>query len=108
MKIFKNKKGSVLDMAEGFIISLFIIAVVAFSAILALTSLGQSSVFPAGSLSYNQSQDVIHNVTTGTSSFFANAGTWFSILSVVIIIGLIALIILYVTRFRGVEQPVGV
>lgn len=41
------------------------------------------------------------NVTTGTSNFFANATTWFTLISVVVIILLIGIVIFAVSRFGG-------
>ncbi len=38
-------------------------------------------------------QDVTQNLTAGAASFFANAGTWLTLLSVVIIISIVALVI---------------
>ena len=43
-------------------------------------------------------QDITQNLTAGASSFFSNASTWLTLLSVVIIIAIVALVI---ARVKG-------
>jgi hypothetical protein len=55
------------------------------------------------SYTYNKgyAQSISQNLSNGTTNFFGNSSTFFSILAVVVIIALIALIILYISKFRG-------
>jgi len=42
--------------------------------------------------------DSLANLTAGTTTFFTNAGTWFTLLSIVIIIAIIVLVIVFVRK----------
>lgn len=53
------------------------------------------------SISGQKGSEVTSNVSSAISTFFGNASTWFSLLAVVIIIGIIALVLFYVSRFSG-------
>lgn len=104
-----NKKGVLgLDTVKAVIISLLILAVLAIASILALVSLQNSNIIPStqGSLEQNrtaiisgQMSNIINNVTTGQSSFFTNAPTFFVLLGVVVLILIISIVIVAVTRF---------
>jgi len=48
-----------------------------------------------------EAHDVAGNVTTGISDFFADTGTWLTLLSVVVIILIIGIVIIAVGRFGG-------
>jgi len=97
-----KKKGALgLDTVKVVMITFLTLAVIGVAVILALTSLNGSSIFTAGSQAQNQSNSITSNVSTGLTTFFANTGTIFSILVVVVIIAAISLIILYVRRFGG-------
>ena len=102
LRMLNSKKGILgLDTAKDFILVLLTIAVIAFASVIALATLRNSNVLDADKLEYNYSQDILLNVSSGTSSFFANTGTWFALLSVVIIILIIAVVIMAVNRFGG-------
>jgi lipoprotein signal peptidase len=97
-----DKKGQVgLDTAKQVMLALMTMGVIAFAIIVALASLRTSNALPAGSIEANQTSNILNNITTGTSSFFSNVGTWFSLLAVVIIILIIAIVIFAVNRFGG-------
>ena len=52
-------------------------------------------------------KDITQNLTIGAASFFANAGTWLTLLSVVIIISIVALVIAKVKGARGAGSGAG-
>jgi len=93
-----------LDAVKGVILSLMIIAVLAVASALALVSLKNSSIFTVDSLEYNQTTNIINNVTSAQAGFFASSGTIFSILVAVVIILAIAIIVGVVSRFGGSGQ----
>lgn len=98
----KDKRGVLgLDTAKDFFIAILILAVIGFTVVIALSALNNSGVLTEGSLEANQSQAILLNTTGGVSTFFADAGTWFTLLSIVIIILIIAVVILAVGRFGG-------
>lgn len=100
--IKKNKKGVLgLETVKDVMLTFLVLAVIAIAVVLALVSLRDSSIFTANSVEYNQTSDLISNVTTASTDFFSNTGTIFSILVVVVIILAIAIIIAVVSRFGG-------
>ncbi len=98
----KNKKGAgVLDMATKVFGALLVLGVMGFVFVIIFGNLQGSSGFTSGSQGYNDTQDITQNLTAGAASFFANAGTWLTLLSVVIIISIVALVIAKVKGGRG-------
>src|SRR5437773_1646167 len=98
----KDKKGILgLDTVKGVIISLLTLAVIAISVFLALVSLRNANIFAASSQEANQTTNIINNITSGTSSFFTNVPTIFTLLGVVVLILIISIIIIAVTRFAA-------
>jgi lipoprotein signal peptidase len=101
-QIKMNKRGQVgLDTAKTVMLTLLTIGVIAFAIIIALANLNTSNATTAGSLERNQTTNIFNNITSGTASFFSNAGTWFSLLAVVVIILIISIVIFAVNRFGG-------
>ncbi len=91
-----NKKGVLgLDTAKSFILALLVLGVVSFTVIIALNQLALTNVGTA------QTTSIFNNISNGIESFFGNTGTWFAMLSIVIIILVIAVVILAVNRFGG-------
>lgn len=98
MKI--NKKGVLgLDTARDVMIFLLTLAVVAIAVFLALVSLQDSNLFATGSQAANDTDLIIGNITTGTTDFFSNIPTVFTILGAVVIILAVTLILFAVNRF---------
>lgn len=107
--LLKQKKGMLgLDTAKDFIVAILTIAVIAFAVIVALSSLKDSNAIKQTVPEYNQTQAILSNVSAGTASFFSNAGTWFSLLSVVIIILIIGVVIWAVNRFGARAESTGI
>lgn len=88
-KLRKNKRGAVLDMAQGFMIGLMAIAIVGVLTIIVLNQLGQTSVISSNT----QANQTIGNVTNAIPNFFSNAGTWLTLLSIVVIVAVVVVVI---------------
>ena len=100
-KLLKNKKGILgLNTTTQFIVTLLVLAVTAFAVIIALAALDDTNVLTDGSIADNQTTAILNNVSTGISSFFGNATTWFSLLAIVVILLIIAIVIVTVRRFE--------
>ena len=96
-----NKRGVLgLNTVKTVIISLLVLAVVAIAVFLALESLNTSNIFTDGSQAANNTNDLINNVTSGTTLFFTYVPTFMVLLAVVVLILIIAIVILAVTRFE--------
>lgn len=52
---------------------------------------------------FNAYGSVNSNISTGTTNFFSNTSTWFSLLAIVVIILIIGIVIFAVNRFGGRE-----
>lgn len=98
----RDNKGQVgLDTAKAVMLTLLVIGVIAFAIIVALASLKNSNALGVGSQEKNQTDMILNNITSGTTSFFSNTGTWFALLAVVVIILIIAIVVFAVQRFGG-------
>jgi len=94
LKKIMSKKGQLgLDVAKSFVMALFTLSVIAFGLLIAMNSLNASTASTADTTS------VLQNVSAGTTSLFSNAGTWFSLVAVVVIILIISVVIMSVNRF---------
>ena len=100
--ITSKKRGVLgLDTVKAVIISLLTLAVISIAVILALISLRNSNIFTAASQEYNQTNNIVQNVTSGTVTFFTNVPTFMTLLGVVVLILIIAIVIVAVSRFGG-------
>ena len=97
----KDKRGILgMDTVKAVLITLLTLAVIAIAVFLALVSLRDSNIFTAGSLEKNQTTNIIENITTGSTNFFKQVPTFFTLLGVVVLILIIAIVIVAVTRFQ--------
>jgi len=96
----RNKKGILgLDTVKSVLISLLTLGVIAIAVFLALVSLQNANIFTTGSQAANDTTNIIQNITTGSTNFFKQIPTVFTILGVVVIILVVAIIIVAVSRF---------
>lgn len=102
-KLDMDKKGVLgMEIGKSFLISIFVIAVIGFAALIAINQLNLAHPDAGtGSEAANRSTNVLNNISAGTEDFFSNAGTWFSLLAVVILILIIAVVIAVVNKFGG-------
>lgn len=102
-----GKKAMVLEslnLVGAVILALLTIAVIAIAVFLALTSLQNAGIFTAGSQADNDTDNIINNITKGTTNFFTQIPTIMTILGVVALIGAVVLIIFFVSRMGGQQQ----
>ena len=100
-----NKRGVLgMDTVAEVIVFLLTLAVTAIAVFLAMVSLQNANLFTAGSVSANNTNAVINNVTNGTTSFFGNIPTIMTILGAVVIILAVTLILFAVSKFSGGAQ----
>lgn len=90
-----------LDTVQAVIVTLLVLAVVAIAVFLALVSLQGAGLFTAGSQAANDTDNIINNITSGTTDFFENIPTVMTILGAVVIILAVVLIIVAVGRIRA-------
>lgn len=104
MLSMKNRKGVFsLDLVRGFIFALMSIALGAFVIIVVMANLRTSNVLTTGSLEFNLTGNVLNNVSTGTANFFGNIPVWFSLLSLLVIIAILAVVLYFISTraFQG-------
>lgn len=98
----KSKKGVLgLDDVKSVMLTLLVLAVVAIALFLALVNLQNAGLFTTGSQAANDTNLVINNITRGTTQFFGNVPTIFTVLGAVVIITAVVLIIVAVTRINN-------
>ena len=96
-----NKKGVLgLDTAKAVMIALLVLSVLAIAVFLALVSLRDSGIFTSGGTDYNRSLTVINYTIDGTTNFFKQVPTFFTLIAVVVLILIIAIVIVAVSRFQ--------
>lgn len=101
-QMYSDKRGILgLDTVKAVILALLTLAVIAIAVFLALTSLQNSNIFTASSVSANNTNSLIGNITYGTTQFFTNIPTFMTLLGVVVLILIIAIVIVAVSKFSG-------
>lgn len=94
----KDKKGVLgLDTAKLFVLAILALVIISVVTLIILDSLEGTAT--TGSSADTYSSNIINNTSLALSDFFANAGTWFTLIGVVIIILIIAVVIVVVNRF---------
>ena len=101
-----NKKGAYgIDVVSNVMMSLFILVLLAVAVFAGISAINNSSIFTSGSAEKNDTAMITGNLTSATTSFFSNSGTFFSILAVVIIMIFLGLMIASVVMFsRGRKE----
>ncbi len=102
IKKLSKKKGILgLDTVRVVIVTLLVLAVTAIAVFLALVSLQDANIFTAGSQADNDTSNIINNITSGTTAFFANVPTYMVLLGVVVLLLIIAIVLVVVSRFAS-------
>ena len=106
MRRIRDKKAQVgLGLAGRVIMALLTLAVLATAVNIALANLKSSTGLTTDSKEYNETQNLIQNVTEGSSAFFDDVSTWMTILGVVVLLLIISVIIMVVRRFGAGASP---
>lgn len=102
-----DKRGAGGDLATGvkvaiaFFGGIVTLVVLGFVLIVLSGNLASSTGLTEGTVADNASDNMLDNVTIATSDFFANATTWFALLSIVIIIATILIVLQMTKKTRG-------
>ena len=91
--ILKKKRAILgLDTAKLFVLAILSLAIIAVVTLIVLDSLRSATTLTGAG-------EIINNTSEALSDFFSDAGTWFTLIGVVIIILIIAVVIVVVNRF---------
>lgn len=102
MKTQLKKSVGGLEFLRAFMISLAVVVVLAFA--LALMGAQLSNSITGTDVNSNISKSIIANFTTGLAVLGSNIGTWVTLASLVVIVGIIAVVIYLVSRFGGSSE----
>jgi len=98
----KDKRGIMgLDTARAFFLLLGSIAILGFAIVIIMATLDDTNVLTEDSYGDNQTTNILQNVSSAVANFFDDAGTWLTLLSIVIIIMIITVVIIAIGRFGG-------
>lgn len=96
-----QKRGQVANVVAGTVISIFVLIIIMFASLYAVSVLNPSSFFATGSYNANATNDLTQNFTSGTSQFAARIPTVMVILGAVFALAGIVLLIVYIKRGFG-------
>jgi predicted PurR-regulated permease PerM len=94
-KMIKSVGG--LEFLRNFMISLSVVVVLAFALVIMGANLKASTTDAVA-------DDVISNFTAGIGTLGTQVGTWITLASLVVIIGIISVVIYLVSRFGGQSE----
>ncbi len=100
-EILKKDKKAVLglDVAKLFVLAILALVIISVVTLIILDSLRDTTDSAGNSFLRNQSESIINNTTGALADFFEDAGTWFTLIGVVIIILIISVVIRVVNGF---------
>jgi len=101
-KLTKDKKGIFgLTAIQQFFVTILGIALLAYVIVIIMGTLSTSSIVAVNSTAWNQTQNILSNVSTGVSGFFSSINPVYAILAVLVII------LVLVVLVRVVSSPGG-
>ena len=102
-EMFKKKHKGVFGLSaiQTFFVMLLGIALLAYVIVVIMGTLQNSSILTTNSVAYNQSNNILGNVSSGVTSFFSSISPVFAILAVLVII------LVLVVLIRVVQAPAG-
>lgn len=104
--MLKNKKGQTIELIGGTVLAFMVLIFVIFAVLYGVSALNPASFFTTGSASYNATQNLQNNLTSGVGGdFAAKIPTVFTVLAVVLVLSAIAILIIYVRRMAGGGTP---
>ena len=105
-EMFKKKSKGVFGLSaiQTFFVMLLGIALLAFVIVVIMGTLQSSTILTTGTLAYNQTQNILGNVSTGVTSFFSAINPVYAILAVLVII-LVLVVLVRVVQAPGTGQP---
>lgn len=104
--LVKDKRGIFgLTAIQQFFVIILGIALLAYVIVVIMGTLQSSNVVTTGSTAYNQTQNILGNVSTGITSFFSNINPVYSILAVLVIILVLVVLVKVVSGGQGSSTP---
>lgn len=106
-----NKKGQIVNTISSTAMSIMMLIFIIFAVLFGIATLNPSSFFTANSAEANSTGYLTGNLTQGVGSFGSSIPTLFKVLGVVVVLGAIALLILYLRRMQqvgGTGQNTGI
>ena len=98
-RIAKDKKGIFgMESATAFVIGILALVLIAVVILMVLGTINTSSVVTATN---GSSTSIIKNVSSGIETLFANAGLWFTLLGVTILILIVVVVIVVLKRTQS-------
>ena len=93
--------GKTLKTAETVFISLLVIGLTGLLFLIVYGNLSGNLGFASGTQGYNDTEQVIENLTAGAVSFFSFANVWFILTAVTVLIGIVIGVIALVRQTGG-------
>ncbi len=87
-----------LKSAEGVFLALLVIGLMGLLFLIIYGNLSTNLGFATGSAGYNNTENVISNLTTGATTFFTFSNVWFVLTAITILIGIVLGVIGLVRR----------
>jgi len=87
--------------------ALFIIGFLGIVWLMIMGNLSGNLGFAVDTVGYNQTENVIENLTTGAQTFFSFANTWFTILAIVLLIVILIGLLAIVMKISKLEKGGG-
>jgi len=100
---FKKAKEAIFGLTaiQQFFVVILGLALLAFVIVIIMGTLSSANIVPQSNIAYNQTQQILMNVSTGVTSFFGAINPVYAILAVLVII------LVLVVLVRVVSAPAG-
>ena len=90
-----------LKGAEAIFLALLTIGLMGLLFLIIYGNLSTNLGFKSGSVGYNNTENVIGNLTAGATQFFTFSGVWFILTAITILIGIVLGVIALVRKTSG-------
>jgi thiosulfate reductase cytochrome b subunit len=102
----KDKRGVFgLTAVQAFFATILGIALLAYVIVIIMGTLQEANIVTSGSLSDNQTQAILANVSTGVTGFFSSINPIYAILAVLVIILVLVVLVRVVQSPQGSATP---
>jgi len=102
----KDKRGVFgLNAVQSFFAIILGIALLAYVIVIIMGTLSSANIVTVNTLAYNQTQNILGNVSTGVSGFFYSINPVYAILAVLVIILVLVVLVRVVQAPNSGNQP---
>lgn len=102
LNLKKSKKGQgTISLVIATVVAFLVFVVTVIAVLLAAGTLNSSGIFKASTAGANTTTTLIGNTTQGIAQFGSNIPTVFTVLGVLLIVGVIVLLIVLIKRAQG-------